>query len=283
MSPVFVKKSAEAPLKKHTIIIYGKEAALLAIARKRPSSRRAPALGARPYRQQTKMSKILCLETATNVCSAALFDGPRLAACREAREPNAHSRLLTVFIEQILAETSTSAADLACVAASAGPGSYTGLRIGVSAAKGMCYGAGIPLVLVPTLEIVAQGLLAAGGVEAGDVICAMIDARRMEVYHGLHDSQGAPTGPVEPHILRETSYADLLARGRVHFCGDGAAKVGRALDHPNAIIRGEECLSARHMLRPASERLARKQFADLAYDQPVYLKEFEAKVARPAL
>lgn len=215
------------------------------------------------------MVHILCLETSTDVCSVALFSDGRLVDSREIHEPQAHAEKLAVFIKEVL-----GGSELSAVAVSEGPGSYTGLRIGVSTAKGLSYALGIPLIAVGTLELMASA------VQGGDWFCPMIDARRMEVYCALFDETGRMVEKPHAKVIEADSFSDVLASRRVLFFGNGAMKCRDILRHDNAIFLEGVVPRAADMGRLAGERFAAQQFVDLASFEPVYLKEFAAKKAR---
>jgi len=211
----------------------------------------------------------------------AIFCNQEMLANAESDLENAHSKVLTVFIKNLLAENNLLPDNISHVAVSSGPGSYTGLRIGVSVAKGFCYGLNKPLIMIPTTEIIAQACISKIDVKEGELICPMIDARRMEVYHNIYDKYLNEIGELEPHIITESSYADTLESNVMHFCGNGAFKLLDVINHNNARIYTDIFISAKYMYPLASKRIALKQFADLAYDEPIYLKEFMAKRPKP--
>jgi tRNA threonylcarbamoyladenosine biosynthesis protein TsaB len=227
------------------------------------------------------MALILHIETATSVCSVALALDGALISMKESSKPNVHSSFLTVFIDEIFKEATIPPSALDAVAVSKGPGSYTGLRIGVAAAKGLCYALGKPLIAVPTLEAMAWGMDPTplppplGG--EGELLCPMLDARRMEVYCAIYDRNLEEVMPVEAVIVNEDSFATYLAKGIVIFGGEGAEKCRPVLEHhPNArFIRGFET-SAKYMIPIALERFKTASFENLAYLEPFYLKEFVA-------
>lgn len=227
------------------------------------------------------MVNILCIETATNICSVAIFCGQEMLAYAESDLENAHSKVLTVFIKKLLTDNSLLPNDIGYIAVSCGPGSYTGLRIGVSVAKGFCYGLNKPLIMIPSTEIIAQACISNININEGELICPMIDARRMEVYHNIYDKHLNEVGELEPHIITESSYAEMLESSVIHFCGNGAFKILDVINHNNARIHTDIFISAKYMYPLASKRIASKQFADLAYDEPIYLKEFMAKQPKP--
>ena len=229
------------------------------------------------------MKHLLCIETATTICSVALFKDNNLIGLEECQSENAHSRLLTVYIKSMISENSLKSEDINYIAVSSGPGSYTGLRIGVSVAKGLCFGLSIPLIMIPTTESLANGCIKTNSIDSNSLICAMIDARRMEVYHGFYDCNLNLIGNIESHIITENSYLELLAQKEVYFCGNGTVKLQHLNKISNAHIINNLSLSAKFLLEPATTRINNKIFANLAYDEPLYLKEFLAKEARKML
>lgn len=217
------------------------------------------------------MSLLLLIETSTSVCSAALIKNRSLLDIEESNEGYVHAEKLAVFIQNIFQRNNITPSDLSAVAVSGGPGSYTGLRIGVSTAKGICFGAGIPLISVPTLEALF-GL--ARNIHAADYYVPMIDARRMEVYSCVYDEHGNQLKETSPVILEESSFAKFLEKGKTVFCGDGSAKYKEILNHPNAIFVESSAASAKGMLESAVRKFENKDFVDTAYYEPFYLKEF---------
>lgn len=216
---------------------------------------------------------LLLIESSTSVCSVALSSGGKIISVREINEPNRHAEKLTVFCDEVMKEAGISFAQLDGVAVSKGPGSYTGLRIGVSAAKGICYAVNKPLIAVGTLEAMAAGMLSEA--KPGDLLCPMIDARRMEVYCALYDHEGNEVQPVAPLVLDENSFAGLLSEKRILFSGDGMPKSKELLSRfPNAVFTEAGICSAKHLALPAEKKLAEKTFEDLAYFEPFYLKVF---------
>jgi tRNA threonylcarbamoyladenosine biosynthesis protein TsaB len=191
----------------------------------------------------------------------------------------AHSEKLTVYIEEVLHEAGAAATALDAVCVAKGPGSYTGLRIGVSAAKGLCYALGIPLLAVDSLQSLslhAISLLQDEEQESILTIRPMVDARRMEVYSAAFDMKGQHLTDIIPHIIDNTSFLEELTEGKVLFIGDGAAKCQEVITHPNALFRPDILPSARGMFTIAEERLAAGVTEDVAYLEPFYLKEFVA-------
>lgn len=221
---------------------------------------------------------ILLLETATDSCSVALANSDNVIAEKYINQPKAHASLLARYICDILEENNLKMDDCSAVAVSKGPGSYTGLRVGVSCAKGLCYGAGKPLISVCTLATIAQmaidNKLYTG---QGDfLIVPMIDARRMEVYTANFNSKGEQLTPVEAKILDENSYAAELAAGPVLFTGNGAEKFKDLVGgNPNAYFAPQEP-HACGMRVIAADKLQKEEFEDNAYFEPFYLKDFVA-------
>ena len=225
---------------------------------------------------------ILCIETATGVCSAALCNDSGILHLREAAEGKSHASQLTVLIRELLAEASVNAPELEAVAVSKGPGSYTGLRIGVSVAKGIAYGAGIPLIGINTLTAMYYGYVSKYHVpeEENLLLCPMIDARRMEVYNALFSPDGRMIRETAADIIGENSFSDELSRGRVIFFGSGAAKCQDIISNDNALFIDDFILSASYLHLPSTEALKKKRFEDTAYFEPFYLKEFLATVPK---
>ena len=223
--------------------------------------------------ESNKPVYILSIETSTDVCSAAIsIDGATIAA-RRIDEARMQSARLAPVIEQLLKDNSLTVKDFAAVAVSSGPGSYTGLRVGVSLAKGLCFGAGIPLIGVGTLDLIAGQALELFEGEKPDYIVPMIDARRMEVYQAVYDSRAGRIGEIEPLILEDASYGDLMAKGKVLFCGDGCDKFSGIISHPGAIFF--HCApDARYMAKIAHQKYLAGDFEDVAYMEPFYLKDF---------
>lgn len=219
---------------------------------------------------------LILIETSTQLCSAALSAGDRIISYRESSDPKAHASKLCVFIDEMLKEQGMKVSDCNAVAVSKGPGSYTGLRVGVSTAKGLCFGGNIPLIAVSTLEILAHQAHSESLIPQGCIaIVPMIDARRMEVYCSRFDTQCHETAQVEARIIDKDSFSDLLAaqNGKVLFIGDGADKCRETLASDNAVFT--QCWpKASSMLTPALERFARGEFEQIAYFEPFYLKEF---------
>ncbi len=227
---------------------------------------------------------ILCIESATGVCSVALCGRDEVLQILESRDERAHSKLLAGYVRGVLDAASLQAAELSAVAVSKGPGSYTGLRIGVSMAKGLAYGTGLPLIAADTMLSLYYSLLT-GHPEyseqgVAEFFVPMIDARRMEVYHSVIDSHGFITGKVEATVVEEGSFARLLESGRVVFFGNGAAKCREVISHPNALFVDGVHPSAADMRVPAFRAFAEQRFEDVAYFEPYYLKDFVATIPK---
>ena len=226
------------------------------------------------------MEKIILIETSTALCSAALAENGTVTAYRESSAPKAHASLTAVFVQEVLAERGLSLNDCDAVCVSMGPGSYTGLRVGVSTAKGLCFGSGKPLLAVGTLDTLA-GQAAEEDDAAYRYIIPMIDARRMEVYAAVFEN-GKQITETAPAIIDENSFAEYLEQGQVLFIGDGAGKCTDVIKHPNAHFR--QCHpKASSMLQPALEAYRRQDSKDVAYFEPFYLKEFVATVSKKKL
>ncbi len=227
---------------------------------------------------------ILCIETATSVCSVSLSHGNNVLGLRESSIDKSHASLLTVFIEELLADHKIKAEELEAVAVSKGPGSYTGLRIGVSTAKGICFGAGIPLIAVSTLKSMYHGAIKKYAhhphIDTKTLICPMIDARRMEVYSSVYTYEGDEVRVIKAEIINEESYRDMLDKSTILFFGNGSEKCKDIIRHPNAIFEDKYMLSASSLAVPAQKALLNKEFVDIAYFEPYYLKDFIATIPR---
>lgn len=232
------------------------------------------------------MATILNIETSTEVCSVSIAKDGEILFLRESTEGMNHSKLLTVFIEELFGERDFDAKQLEAVAVSMGPGSYTGLRIGVSVAKGLCYGLEIPLIGVGSLE--SMGTFAAENAAdfyQGDdsdklLFCPMIDARRMEVYTALFNALGEKIKEVSAEIIDEESFAAELEHTKILFFGNGAEKCKSTLSHPNALFAGPEKTSARFMQKLSERKFEKREFENVAYFEPFYLKDFVATIPK---
>jgi tRNA threonylcarbamoyladenosine biosynthesis protein TsaB len=227
------------------------------------------------------MEKIILIETSTSLCSVALAEGETVTAYRESSAPKAHASLTAVFVQEVLQERGLKLSDCDAVCVSKGPGSYTGLRVGVSTAKGLCFGSGLPLIAVGTLDtLVAQA--ASESASHFKYIIPMIDARRMEVYSAVFSPEGTQITETTPVIVDKNSFADYLEQGQCLFIGDGAAKCTDVIRHQKASFL--QCNpKASAMVQPALKAFRNREFCDVAYFEPFYLKEFVATVSKKKL
>ncbi len=217
---------------------------------------------------------ILSVETSAAVCSVALHDRGALMKTLSVDEPQAHAAKTAILIEKLFEETDQQISLLQAVAVSSGPGSYTGLRIGTSVAKGLCMGLNIPLISVPTLDLLGEA------VDNNDMLlCPMIDARRMEVFCKVIDERKVTIAETQALIVDENSFRELLEHRQVLFLGDGAAKCQSVIRHPNARFIDGIVPMAKNMGPIAFRRFEDSQFEDLITFVPFYLKDFQAKKA----
>ena len=216
---------------------------------------------------------ILCIETSTQVCSAAVTIGGVPIAERVCREGANHAQMLPVFVEELLAEVRSKGLKIEAVALSAGPGSYTGLRIGTSTAKGICYGLDVPLIPVQTLQVLCVAAVSKAPVERRDVyLCPMIDARRMEVYTAVYDAYLQEVLPVQARVVEDGGW---LPEGEVYYFGDGASKCQEVLGADSVHFIGDIVPEAKYMGVMAEQGKALSG-TEIAYYEPFYLKEFVA-------
>ena len=230
------------------------------------------------------MSCILNIETSTNVCSVAVSQDGSCIFNKEDHEGPNHAVILGVFVQEALSFIDSHAIPLDAVAVSCGPGSYTGLRIGLSMAKGICYGRDVKLIAIPTLELMCVPLLLGEKInEENALLCPMIDARRMEVYSQFFDRALNEVRSISADIVENNTYDDILAQQPVYFFGNGAEKCHEVLTHHNAYIIEGIVPLAKNMYPLAEKRMANEQFEDVAYFVPFYLKDFVAKEAKKLL
>ena len=225
--------------------------------------------------KQPQVSLILNIETATSVCSVALGTEGQLLGCRETVDGRSHATHLTIIIEELLAECDRKLQDIDAIAVSKGPGSYTGLRIGTSTAKGLCYALDKPLIAIDTLQSMAN--VAVDDRETTALLCPMLDARRMEVYCAMYDVDLQEKFPVSALVVDEDTFSDILDKQNVLFFGDGAAKCQPVLGaNPAAKFNLDYQLSASSMTMLSDATFTAGVFEDVAYFEPYYLKEFVA-------
>jgi tRNA threonylcarbamoyladenosine biosynthesis protein TsaB len=219
------------------------------------------------------MATILCIETATKNCSVALCVNGKVVALQQDNPNNepdkgfSHAEKLQGYITQVLDQGNVSKNDLNAIAVSKGPGSYTGLRIGVSTAKGLCYALDIPLIAISTLSSLARQV-------TGSLVVPMLDARRMEVYSAVFSSEMEQIREIQAQIITQDSFKTYLDMGRVTFIGDGVEKFEAVCTHPNAVFIKNALPSASQMAEVAAHKLSANQTQDVAYLEPYYLKDF---------
>lgn len=229
------------------------------------------------------MSCILNIETSTDVCSIAVSqEGACVFERVDHSGPN-HAVKLGVFVDEALSYIDGRNIHLDAVAVSCGPGSYTGLRIGVSMAKGVCYGRDAKLIGVPTLDLLCVPVLLGQDLEEDALLCPMLDARRMEVYAQVVDRSLLVVRPTHADIVDGDTYKEFLDHGPVYFFGNGAAKCREVISHPNARWLNDIEPLAKNMFPLAEQRIAREKYEDVAYFTPFYLKDFVAKPSKPLL
>lgn len=227
------------------------------------------------------MAKILNIETSTRVCSVAVSIDGELISLKESHEKNAHAENITLFSESVIKKAGIVFSDLDAIAVSKGPGSYTGLRIGVSTAKGFCYALDKPLIAIGTLKSLAAGMIQKQENPHEYLFCPMIDARRMEVYAAIFDHRLQAVKETEAVIIDESSFAELLDKHKIAFAGDGAEKCKAALgSHPKALFQDNLLPSATFLIDLAEQHFSENEFENVAYFEPFYLKDFVAGVPK---
>lgn len=234
------------------------------------------------------MAAILIIETSTEVCSVALTVDGTLTDLKESKEGQNHARLVTVFAEELLKRNTIKPEDLVAVAVSKGPGSYTGLRIGVSTAKGICFARHIPLISIGTLEAMAQHVMKNRILytipdHQPALFCPMIDARRMEVYSMLYNEDGSVLKPITAMVVDEAFLAEELAENRIVFFGNGSEKCRQVIKSTNALFISQIDASAKYMSELAWKLYNKNKFEDVAYFEPFYLKDFIATISKKNL
>lgn len=229
------------------------------------------------------MSCILHIETSTDVCSVALSEDGRCIFSQEDTQGPSHAVTLGVFVDEALSFADSHAIPLDAVAVSCGPGSYTGLRIGVSMAKGVCYGMDLKLLSVPTLKVLCVPVLLRDILPDDALLCPMIDARRMEVYAAIYDRALREVRPIGADVVDEQSYSEFLDQHPVYFFGNGAAKCQSKITHPNAHFLTGIYPQAKWMFPLAEKAMMNERYEDVAYFEPFYLKEFVASQPKKQL
>ncbi len=227
---------------------------------------------------------ILHIETSTTVCSVAASENGVCLIQKIHTEGMNHAKLLSVFIDEIIQYLKAEHKKIDAVALSRGPGSYTGIRIGTATAKGLCYGLDVPLIALDTLRIMTVAALEKiDNIQADDLLCPMIDARRMEVYDEVFTPELNSVVPVKAHIIDENAFVEQLATSKMYFFGDGAAKCQTAITHPNAHFVADVYPEAQYMIALAESKYRANAFEDIAYFDPFYLKEFQATTPKKQL
>jgi tRNA threonylcarbamoyladenosine biosynthesis protein TsaB len=229
------------------------------------------------------MSYVLHIETSGEICSVAISNDNVLIKSLESEEKQAHAAILTKLIKEVIHISNIDIKDLSAVAVSKGPGSYTGLRIGVSTAKGICYAQNVPLIAINTLESLAKGILEKErnnleylGFSSSDFLCIMTDARRMEVYTALFNSEGTAVSGTSAMIVDNTIHESILKTNKIFFAGSGAEKASSIIKNTNAIFLYGFKPLATNMISSANEAFINKNFENVAYFEPYYLKDFIA-------
>jgi len=223
---------------------------------------------------------IICLETSTSVCSVALFDSNGIVALKESSEDKSHASRLTLFVRELLDEAGISANELEAVVVSKGPGSYTGLRIGVSAAKGIAYGADVPLIGIDTTLSMFSGIndeiRKKYRLDKTSLYVPMLDARRMEIYYAVYNDDGTRITDITAEVINENSFSNIPGNIKLLFFGNGAEKCNNVIKRQNIEFADEFRMSAAFMYKPAYKAFKEYRFEDIAYFEPFYLKDFIA-------
>ena len=223
------------------------------------------------------MAIVLNIETATKNCSVCLSNGEEILSLVEFNEGQfSHAEKLHSFILDVLKQSKKSMQDIDAIAVSKGPGSYTGLRIGVSAAKGLCFALGKPLISISTLDSLSYIVDA----KKGEFIVPLLDARRMEVYSAVYDDQHIQIRDIQAEIIDGNSFSNYLNKGKVFMVGDGAAKCAEVIDHKNAKFLKDVFPSAKEMAKLSAIKYQHSEFEDVAYFEPFYLKDFIAGIPK---
>ena len=229
------------------------------------------------------MALILNIESSTDICSVSIARDGKTLVLKESRDKKSHAALIPVFIEELSAILRIDLPDLDAVAVSMGPGSYTGLRIGVSTAKGIAYGAGIKLIGIPTLQAMALNVTQKSGIDKLKekiLLCPMIDARRMEVFTALYTTSNVLYKEIAAEIIRPGIFSDILEKYEIWFFGNGAEKCKNVIPHSNARFIEAIEPSAAWIAELSEKAFQEKQFEDIAYFEPFYLKDFIATIPK---
>lgn len=222
------------------------------------------------------MSIILNIETATNICSVAISSNNTIIFEKENTTGPFHASLLGVFVSEALAYTRSNEISIDAVAVSCGPGSYTGLRIGVAEAKGLCYGLDIPMIAINTPEVMVNSVINNNSIDDETLLCPMIDARRMEVYAAIYNNKIEEVRDIRADIVDEQTYMEYLNKHKVIFFGNGSDKCQPIITHTNAHFLPDIYPSAKYMASLSAKAFANSSFVDIAYFEPFYLKDFIA-------
>jgi tRNA threonylcarbamoyladenosine biosynthesis protein TsaB len=233
------------------------------------------------------MALILNIETSTTVCSVALAENGKVISERENHDEKSHAKSLTIYIEEVLNESKIRYNQLDAISVSKGPGSYTGLRIGVSVGKGLCYALEKPLIAINTLQLMCFSIINKIALKEifidnfdDAILLPMIDARRMEVYTGLFNSEGKKVRDIAAEIVTKESYSEVLEKNKLVFFGDGAQKVNEIIKHPNFKFIPDIYPLAQNMVTISEEYYTIKKFENTAYFEPFYLKDFVATIPK---
>jgi tRNA threonylcarbamoyladenosine biosynthesis protein TsaB len=233
------------------------------------------------------MAYILHIDTSESICSVALSANKKLIGIKESFTGHSHASMLTVLIVQLFQESHFEIKKLAAVSVSMGPGSYTGLRIGVSAAKGICYALNIPLIGINTLKALASGFIQSPVIKTlnidsleNTIICPMIDARRMEVFMGLYNTDGDAISETKAEIIHSGLFNDLLKSNKIIFIGSGAIKCKNIISDSNAFFPCNFSPRADYLISDAYKAFKKNHFVDSAYFEPYYLKDFVATIPK---
>lgn len=226
------------------------------------------------------MPTIIHIETSTDICSVALSHKGEVIFNKENHDGFTHATHLGLYLESAARHAEENNLNIDAVAVSCGPGSYTGLRIGVSTAKGFCYGKNIPLISIPTPIVLCEAVLQKEMTGKADLLCPMIDARRMEVYAAMYDLNMNAYKAISADIIDENSYAGDFTDHKILFFGNGAEKCKETITNPNALFLNDIHPLAKYMVKPAEEKFKKQEFENIAYFEPFYLKEFVATTAK---